>query len=290
MESLDLNINNYDYDDLLKLFKLNFNFDFNDLKKAKKQVLMMHPDKSGLDKKYFLFFSSAFKLLHSVYEFREKANVNLNEDIEYEYTTEKNNEELELVNKLGEKYKNPKDFNIFFNKEFEKLKVESEYDKTGYGEWLKKEDNVEICKNQNEMNEMINKKKHNLRNLIKYEDIKEFNENGYSDLTNSKPDEYGSSIFSKLQFEDLKKAHNESVVPVVEEDIKNNYKSLEDLKFKRNNQNLEPHSDIYNKNYLNNKEFKEKYIASNRAFKLAMQDREISKKTDIFWSSLKQIK
>ena len=35
MESLDLNINNYDYDDLLKLFQLNFNFDFNDLKKQK---------------------------------------------------------------------------------------------------------------------------------------------------------------------------------------------------------------------------------------------------------------
>jgi len=290
MESLDLNINNYDYDDLLKLFQLKFNFNLNDLKKAKKQVLMMHPDKSGLDQKYFLFFSSAFKLLHSVYEFREKANVNLNENIEYEYTTEKNNEEIELLNKLGEKHNNPKDFNKWFNKEFDKLKIENDYDKTGYGEWLKKEDNVEICKNKNEMDEMINKKKHNLRDLIKYQEIKEFNENGYSDLANSKPDEYGSSIFSKLQFEDLKKAHNESVVPVVEDDIKNNYKSLEDLKFKRNNQNLVPHSDNYNKDYLNNKEFKEKYIASNRAFKLAMQDREILKKSDIFWSSLKQIK
>ena len=114
MESLDLNINNYDYDDLLKLFQLNFNFDLNDLKKAKKQVLMMHPDKSGLDQKYFLFFSSAFKLLHSVYEFREKADVNLNENIEYEYTTEKNNEEIELLNKLGEKHNNTKDFKLKF--------------------------------------------------------------------------------------------------------------------------------------------------------------------------------
>ena len=63
MESLDLDIDNYEYEDILNLFKLNINFGENDLKNAKKQVLNMHPDKSNLDKKYFLFFSSAYKML-----------------------------------------------------------------------------------------------------------------------------------------------------------------------------------------------------------------------------------
>ena len=66
MEVLDLNIDNYEYEDILKLFDLDLNFGESEIKRAKKKVLMMHPDKSGLDKKYFLFFSSAFKILHSV--------------------------------------------------------------------------------------------------------------------------------------------------------------------------------------------------------------------------------
>ena len=33
--------------------------------------------------------------------------------------------------------------------------------------------------------------------------------------------EYSSDIFSKLQYEDLKKAHTETVVPVTREDFEN---------------------------------------------------------------------
>ena len=77
---MDLDITNYDYDDILKLFKVGQNFNEEDLKKAKKQVLASHPDKSGLDKSYFLFFSSAYKILFNIYNFREKhsSTTNLN--------------------------------------------------------------------------------------------------------------------------------------------------------------------------------------------------------------------
>ena len=50
MENLDLNIHNYELNDLLALFKLPFHFDDSDLKNAKRIVLKTHPDKSGLDK------------------------------------------------------------------------------------------------------------------------------------------------------------------------------------------------------------------------------------------------
>ena len=50
-EDLDLNIENYNLNDLLNLFKLNNNFQENDLKCAKKIVLQLHPDKSNMDKK-----------------------------------------------------------------------------------------------------------------------------------------------------------------------------------------------------------------------------------------------
>ena len=55
MDNLDLDINNYNLEDLLRLFKLEYQFTAEHLKKAKRQALQMHPDKSGLDMKYFLF-------------------------------------------------------------------------------------------------------------------------------------------------------------------------------------------------------------------------------------------
>ena len=49
MENLDLDINNYTLDELLNLFKLDYTFSEEDLKKAKKLALKTHPDRSNLD-------------------------------------------------------------------------------------------------------------------------------------------------------------------------------------------------------------------------------------------------
>ena len=55
--SVDLDINNYNLQDILSLFKIPVNFDERDLKKAKQIVLKTHPDKSKLPAEYFLFYS-----------------------------------------------------------------------------------------------------------------------------------------------------------------------------------------------------------------------------------------
>ena len=78
MEGLDLNINNYNLRDLLNLFKVDHDFDKVDLKKAKRMVLMTHPDKSNIDKKYFLFFSKAYKRLFFIYDFKQTQNTDFN--------------------------------------------------------------------------------------------------------------------------------------------------------------------------------------------------------------------
>ena len=69
MSELDLNIHNYDLRDLLNLFKLPVNFDGDDLK-SQLMMLKTHPDKSNLDKKYFLFFQKAYNKVKQVYEFK----------------------------------------------------------------------------------------------------------------------------------------------------------------------------------------------------------------------------
>ena len=211
MESLDLNIDNYEYEDILNLFNVSSEFGENDMKNAKKKVLMMHPDKSGLDKKYFLFFSSAYKILYSVYQFREKANLAEKLDIKtqnIEYIAEKDKHNEEIINSLKKKNKfNNKEFNTWFNELFEKVKLENDYESGGYGDWLKSnDDNIINANNQSEMHKAINQRKDQLRSqtLTKYKNINESNGGSYCDLTNSRPEEYSSGMFSKFQFEDLR--------------------------------------------------------------------------------------
>jgi hypothetical protein len=288
MEELDLNIDNYEYEDILKLFELDKNFTARDIRNTKRKVLMTHPDKSGLDKKFFLFFTSIFKILHSVYEFKEKAKTNLNEEIEY--SLEKDNENESVINKLRDKYNSSKDFNAWFNKEFDKIKLDNDFEDTGYGDWLKTEEDVEVCSNKNEMNEMIEKRKKNLRSLTKFKDINGFNDSGFKDLANSKPVEYSSGMFSKLQFEDLRKAHEESVVPVTDQDFKYQYNSMDGIKTQRQQQNLTPLSQEEGDHFLNSQRSNEDVIGTIRAFKLVTQAREAARGQDNFWSSLKQLK
>ena len=83
---LDLDINNYKLSDLLNLFKLRETFDEDDLKRAKQIVLKTHPDKSGLDSKYFLFYSKAFKSILQIWEFRKKGDINQEKNRNTEYT------------------------------------------------------------------------------------------------------------------------------------------------------------------------------------------------------------
>ena len=45
METLDLDIENYDLEDILNLFKLDYHFTENNLKDAYRIVLKTHPDK-----------------------------------------------------------------------------------------------------------------------------------------------------------------------------------------------------------------------------------------------------
>ena len=64
MNSLDLDINNYELDDILKLFKVSHDLSHDDMKRAKKIVLMSHPDKSRMSPDIFLFYTKAYKILY----------------------------------------------------------------------------------------------------------------------------------------------------------------------------------------------------------------------------------
>ena len=70
----NLTLESYSYDELLNLFELPKNMSLNQLKNAKKRVLMLHPDKSKLPAEYFLFYKKAFEFIVQIYENNNKQN------------------------------------------------------------------------------------------------------------------------------------------------------------------------------------------------------------------------
>lgn len=294
MEHLDLNIHNYDLNDLLNLFKLPFHFNEGDLKEAKKIVLKTHPDKSGLDKEYFLFFSQAYKYLLKIHQLRQSSTTT---------NTEYNKDELwskEHSVLIDGKIKtmSQEDYTAWFNSTFEKMRLKDNVDETGYGDWLKSNEDLvsETVTSTNQMNEYIQNKKKQLRALVVHNDFQDMNmsNSGQFDLVREIPGNYGSSMFDKLQFEDVRKAHCESVIPVTEEDFHNRkkYTNIDQLNRERT-QDMVQNSDKWlssHESMLKNTHSQNEDINIQRAYKLMNQDERIRENHEKFWSDLKRIK
>ena len=283
MDFLDLNIENYSLNDLLNLFKLNNDFNEEELKKAKKIVLKIHPDKSKLDKKYFLFFSSAYKILFQLYNFKNRIKDN---NTEY-YVEEDENNKL-LIEKIIKK----ENFNEWFNKEFDKININKNDD--GYEEWLKSNDNIDYrTTTKNNLNKDIEIKKGELRSLIKREEIKSIQELQDNNILGSNGiQEYSSELFGNFRYEDVKKAHIESVIPVTDEDYdeSRHFSNMQELSDYRNTQNLIPLSLNQAKNYLHKMKNQDDEININRAYALAMETEKNYKINNEWWKNLRQIK
>lgn len=285
---LDLDINNYDLNDLLKLFKLNYNFTIDDLKRAKKMALMTHPDKSNMDKKYFLFFTSAYKVIYSIYQFRTSSN--RQNSTEYIIENENDESKEELLMKISKK----KNFNKLFNKLFENNRIVDESTEYGYGDWLKSNEDIDTRKTTRaEMNIAFENKKNEVRALIVHKDIEEIvSSSSSSDIISERPESYSSSLFSSLQYEDLKKAHVESVVPVTIKDYEERKKFKNEDDFRRyrdEKEYMSPFSIEKSNEYLQKRQSLQDKVDINRAFKLAKQDEEVRTLHQKWMSGIQQI-
>jgi hypothetical protein len=291
MENLDLDLDNYTLDDLLALFKLDYNFNKEDLTKAYKMTLKTHPDKSGLDQDIFLFLMKGYKMVERVYHFKEGKKRNKG-NTEYIVDEDGINKDV-LVDKLnGMKVK---DFNKWFNKMFEKYKLSDESEE-GYDDWYRDTEEKEIKRvNKNDFNEIFNKRKTETRALVKSEDIKTVVRNNGYDLTRDRPQYYSSGLFSKLKYEDLKRAHTETVVPVTEEDYINKQKFNSVDSYRRHRESefkgaTEPESLKQAEEYLKKKKSANDEYDSKRAFKIFKREEEIEKKNSEWWSELHLLK
>ena len=287
----DLEIDNYNLTDLLNLFRLKYDFSEADLKKAKRKVLKMHPDKSNIDNKYFIFFNKAYKTIEKIYYFKRKKQQNAH-DMEYRYLNNnvKKDEKI-LAKKL--QGKSVKDFNIWFNKMFDKVRMRDGKMSGGYEEWFRSKDDMTDKKanSLNDFDRIFNDRKKECRDLVVKRDLEEMTSQGGYDLDRNKPQNYSSGVFSRLQYEDLKKAHKETVVPVTHQDYlnKEKYSSMEDLKAARTRQNIAPINEHVSKAMLNKKNYSSEKVATNLAYDLLKQEEEAKKINERWWRNLKQL-
>ena len=121
------------------------------------------------------------------------------------------------------------------------------------------------------MNTFIDERKKELRNnsIMLYKEVSDNGEYYGTDLVKNN-NGYKSNMFSSLQYDDLKQAYTESVVPVSMEDYET-YKKYNDINELRHSRDVDKYS--YKSNHRVNKNVEEEDIA--RAFQLAKQDEEI---------------
>jgi hypothetical protein len=287
LNTLDLDLDNYSLDDLYHLFNINGNI-LNDesMKLAKQIVLKMHPDKSQLDSKYFLFFSKAYKRLYNIYEFQNKSTKKKmdNED----YFNESNKTILDNMFDKNKDFKDSKNFNSWFNEAFEKGRLENPTEQ-GYGDWLKSDEGF-ISVNENvtkgNMNDVFEQKKKQIQSLTLY--------TGVTDMVSSS---FGGSLldggndFSSDNYTDLKQAYTETLIPVTQEDYNKMQKFNNISEYKR-------HRDQVDTTPLTKEEAERKLLQQQQehdqhsaalAFKYAKESEKAKEKQNNFWSDLTQI-
>jgi hypothetical protein len=249
----NLNIHMYNLQEILGLFDLTYAITIDDLKRAKKKVLMLHPDKSRLSPDYFLFYKKAFDIILQLYENNNKQNQTINsETVKYKplENTLNNAAKNKVKTVIGEMDKS--DFNNTFNQLFNDNMVKKPSQTRN--DWFSKEEpiyNIDPNVSTKNMGAVLDTIKQKNAELIKYNGIQELyvNSNSGSRLYDENEDEDAEDIyistdpFSKLKFDDLRKVHkDQTVFAVSERDINKvqQYSSVDHFMRERGKQTLTP--------------------------------------------------
>jgi hypothetical protein len=287
INSLDLDLDHYSLEDICNLFNIDdVNLSEETLKKAKQIVLKMHPDKSRLDAKYFLFFSKAYKCLYGIYEFQNKStNKQVNNE---EFYDESNKDTLNYMFAQNKALKDPKNFNLWFNKTFEKHRLEDPNEQ-GYGDWFKSNEgimNINETVTKGNMNEVFEKQKKHIQSLTIYNGV---NDMVTSNLGGSMLD--GNGDLTTNNYTDLRQAYTETLFPVTQEDYNNNqqFTTFSEYRAHRDKVDITPISEKDGEHkLLMNKQLHSQQSAA-LAFKYAKESEKVKEKQRGFWADIKQI-
>lgn len=247
----NLNINMYSFNDILGLFNLTYDMSEENMKSAKKTVLMFHPDKSKLPPEYFLFYKKAYEIVLNYYQNYTKQNqTNIPDDINYKkiFKSTVNSLEHKVVEKNIKEIK-PEEFQKRFNETFENNMAKQIVNRN---EWFSDEGpiyNIDKNMNKSKMSEELDRIKSQTQHIVKYNGVQNIMYSGGSNFYDDVDDEssnntyISSDPFSKLKFDDLRKVHKDQTVFAVSEKDFNNvqtYKNVDEYNRARGKDNLTP--------------------------------------------------
>ena len=169
------------------------------------------------------------------------------------------------------------------------------YKKNGYDEWYRSESETDLecmsCKTPKDFQKVLEKKRLTMSNAITtatvHDTISGNTNNSFIDDTEGQHDGYSSGIFGTLQYDDLKQAHQNTIIPVIEkQNIKN--ATLEDVRAERT-YTISPLDERQSNRMLNLSKENDKRIASERAYRLYKEDEKAKKMSEVFLSKFKQL-
>jgi len=320
---LDLDIDNYDLSDLLGLFHLDACYDEAGLVRAKRIVLKMHPDKSRMDAKYFLFYSKAYKILFQLWKFRnvhidsaptntvsagggvdrrEREQMVYVSDTASDRDTSGNGELLERMFRDNSALRKAPEFNRWFNAEFEKARVEAA-DADGYGDWLTEEDDRGAEQVQGSTGQMMaaftEKKRQACQDVVVHHEVESFygglGGGMGSDLGGDGGGVYdsaGNSGGGGVAYQDLRKAHTETMIPVSDADLAHRkaFGSVDEMRRYRTGQDTAPLSAAESQQQFADQSVREDESATRRAYRLTKEVEEAEKRSQQFWKNLRMLK
>lgn len=245
--NISLNIDAYSLQDIANLFKLNSlsGIQQDDMKSARKMVMMTHPDKSGLSKEYFQFFAKAYERLNDVVDFMNRTSQTSSGymekhrkiDVAIDSKDGSLGTALKKARIITDTYTVGKGWNTW-KKEFDKWfeqngELSGRTADNGYDEFMKSTEGLlPEGATKEQAVEFMNSRKAALGALVLKENITGVETGSL----------FGSSSGSGFG-EDLRKAYTETVVPVTEDDFNSvpQFSSLDE--FRRHRHSVENVSD-----------------------------------------------
>jgi hypothetical protein len=250
----NLDITNYTLKELLELYDLPKQPTRQDMQRAKKKMLMMHPDKSKLSPVYFTFYKKAFDIVAIYYHDINKQSQPMTEEATtYQAPIYENQQQIA---KTVQKQQESGQFNNQFNQLFEEKgginKQREERLKQQFG-WFQQDDKESPYKQQqvnsaSGINAAFESLRPQVQSIVVHRDyIPVTCATGVSYVDDEEEDEsisnnyIASDMFSKLKFDDIRRVHkDQTVLPVGDSDYDKvtTYNSVEEYKKARSSQNL----------------------------------------------------
>ena len=280
----NLNLNMYSFNEILGLFDLNYSISIDDMKRAKKKVLMTHPDKSKLPPEYFLFYKKAFDMVYKYYVNETKQSHPIPESVSYKPIKP---DDLNKTTTNGIKNSIEKMDQRVFHEKFNELFETNMSSKPNAqkNEWFTKDEPIYKTDqpiSSGNIGRVFETLKSQNSSLVRHQNVSDlYIRNGIGanlyDETEEDETMYAESdIFSHLKFDDLRKVHkDQTIFAVSESDYKNipKYASVDQLNHSRGSQNLKPLEKTHAEKMLEEQEmlFKKKMINKQHESELKTQ-------------------